>query len=57
MEFFFFRLFFIIEVLGRLAEQAPVFSHFSHFLSHFLASQTPSEDDFSKDEWLKPFPP
>ena len=23
----------------------------------FLTSQTPSKDDFSEDEWLKPLPP
>ena len=39
---------FIIEVGGKLIEQAPVF--FS-FFSHFLTSQTPSEDDNSEDEW------
>ena len=49
--------FFIIEILGKLEEQAPVFSHFSHFLSLFLTGQTPSKDDFSEDEWQKLLPP
>ena len=49
--------FLIIEVLGKLAEEAPIFSHFSHFLSLFLTGQTPSGDDLLKDEWLKALPP
>ena len=33
------------------------FCPFLSFSRHFLGSQTPSEDDNSKDERLKPFPP
>ena len=43
---------FIIEVGGKLAKQAPVFFSFSFIFSHFLASQTPPEDDKSEDERL-----
>ena len=42
---------------GRLVEQALVFLSFSLIFFSFLTSQTPSEDDFSEDEWLKPLPP
>ena len=43
------------------AFSSPVFflycSLFFHFLFYFLGSQTPSEDDNSEDERLKPFLP
>ena len=45
---------FIIEVGGKLVEQALVF--FS-FLSYFITSQTSSKDDNSEDEWINPPPP
>ena len=51
--------FFIIEILGRkFIREAPVFlSFFSHFISLFLTGQTPFEDDFLEDKWLKLLPP
>ena len=48
---------FIIEVGGKLVEQAPFFFSFFLILFSFLTSQTPSEDDNSEDEWLNPLPP
>ena len=45
---------FIIEVGGKLVEQAPVFLS---FFSHFLTSQTPFEDDNLEDKWLNPLIP
>ena len=45
---------FIIELGGKLVEQAPIFFP---FFSHFLTSQTPFEDDNSEDEWLNPLLP
>ena len=38
---------FIIELGGKLVEQNPLLFP---FFSHFLTSQTPSEDDNSEDE-------
>ena len=43
----------IMEFLGGLLKKLPFFSH---FVSLFLTCQTPSDDDFSKDESLKPLP-
>ena len=51
------NIFLDYRIFGRLVEQAPISFHLSLFLSLFLTVQTPSEDDFSEDEWLKPLPP
>ena len=51
---------FFIKVLEGSFQHFPaflIFSHFSLILCPFLTSQTPSEDDNLKDEWLEPFPP
>ena len=47
----------LLKFLGKLVEQAPVCFSFSFIFFSFLTSQTPFEDDFSEDEWLKPLPP
>ena len=48
----------LLKFLGKLIEQAPVCFSFSFvFFFFFLTRQTPSEDDFSEDECLKPLPP
>ena len=49
----FLKIYGLLNFWGKLAEEAPIFSHFSHFISLFLIGQTPSEDDFLEDEWLK----
>ena len=41
----------------RLVEQAPIFLSFSFIFFSLLISQTPYEDDFLEDEWLKPLLP
>ena len=45
---------FIIEIFGKACRTS---SRFLFIFFSFLTSQTPSEDDFSEDEWLKPLPP
>ena len=52
-----FLVFILLKFWGRPIEQAPVFSPFLSFPFFFLTGQTPYEDDFSEDEWLKPLPP
>ena len=47
----------LLKFLGKLVEQAPVCVTFYFIFFSFLTSQTPSKDDFSDDEWLKPLPP
>ena len=47
LRFFFFKI----------TAEAPVSFSFFHFLSLSLTSQTPSKDNFSKDEWLNLLPP
>ena len=50
----------LIKFLGRKLSALPNLSHFLSFsltFSYFITSQTPYEDDNSKDEWLETFPP
>ena len=50
----------LIKFLGGKLIEVPALSHFLSFsltFSPFLTSQTPYEDDNSKDKWLEPFPP
>ena len=47
----------LLKFLGKLVEQAPVCISFSFVFFSYLTSQTPSKDDLSYDEWLKPLPP
>ena len=48
------------KFFGRSFQLSRVFHfllHFPSFSWHFLGRQTPSEDDNSEDEWLKPLSP
>ena len=50
----------LIKFLGAMLSTSPALFHFLSFsltFSHFLTSQTGSEDDNSQEEKLKPFFP